>query len=53
MPKSSNQKKKLILIREFLLERTDENHSVQMSEILNYLKQNGVEASVYSKASES
>ena len=44
MAKSSNQKKKLILIRELLLERTDEKHSVQMSEIIKYLNQNGVEA---------
>jgi len=44
MPKSSGQKKKLLLIRDLLLERTDEKHSVQMSEIIKYLNQNDVEA---------
>ena len=44
MAKSSNQKKKLLLIRDLLLERTDEKHSIQMSEIIKYLNQNDVEA---------
>ena len=45
MPKSSGQKKKLILIKDYLLECTDEEHSVTISDIIAYLSQNGISAS--------
>lgn len=34
MPKSSNQKLKLIYLMKILLERTDETHSITMPEII-------------------
>lgn len=37
MPKSSNQKLKLIYLMKILLERTDETHSITMSEIIDAL----------------
>ena len=37
MPKSSNQKLKLIYLMKILLERTDETHSVTMPEIIEAL----------------
>ena len=37
MPKSSNQKLKLIYLMKILLERTDETHSITMSEIFNVI----------------
>ena len=37
MPKSSNQKLKLIYLMKILLERTDETHSINMSEIIDEL----------------
>ena len=51
MPRSENQKKKLILIIRLLQEKSDENHYVSMAQILDYLNSNGVEAerkSIYS-----
>lgn len=44
MPKSSNQKLKLLLLRDMLLKRTDEEHGVTMSDILSMLEENGIEA---------
>ena len=35
MPKSSNQKLKLIYLMKILLERTDETHSITMPEIID------------------
>lgn len=35
MPKSSNQKLKLIYLMKILLERTDETHGITMSEIID------------------
>ena len=37
MPKSSNQKLKLIYLLKILLERTDETHSITMPEIIEAL----------------
>lgn len=37
MPKSSNQKLKLIYLMKILLERTDETHSITMPEIIEAL----------------
>ena len=51
MPRSENQKKKLILILRLLQDKSDENHYVSMSQILDYLNTYGVEAerkSIYS-----
>ena len=50
MPKSENQKMKLLLLRDILLE-TDAEHPVTMDDMLSRLRANGVEAerkSVYS-----
>ena len=38
MPKGTNQKLKLIYIIKYLMENTDENHKVTMSEIIHYLE---------------
>ena len=51
MPRSENQKLKLLYLKQFFEEKTDENHPATMAEILAYLKAHGVEAerkSVYS-----
>jgi len=44
MPKSSNQKLKLIYLMKILLERTDEAHSITMPEIIDALAAYGVTA---------
>lgn len=44
MPKSSNQKLKLMYILEYLKHNTDEDHGVLMSDILKYLAANGITA---------
>ncbi|MBQ9980370.1 MAG: WYL domain-containing protein [Oscillospiraceae bacterium] len=44
MPKVSGQKKKLLLIKDYLLEYTDETHSVTISDIIAYLSRNGISA---------
>ena len=44
MPKGTNQKYKLIYIIKYLLENTDENHKVTMSQILAYLEANEITA---------
>ncbi len=51
MPKSSNQKLKLIYLMKIFLEQTDENHSITMQEIIDALATYGVSAerkSIYS-----
>ncbi len=44
MPKSANQKLKILYIAQYLMEKTDENHSVTTNQILNMLESNGIEA---------
>lgn len=44
MPKGTNQKLKLLYLMKFLLDRTDENHSVDMAQILAELERNNVTA---------
>lgn len=51
MPKSPNQKLKLIYLLEFLLQNSDEEHPVSMEQILSMLADNGIECerkSIYS-----
>lgn len=51
MPKSGNQKLKILYLMEFLLKNTDEEHPALMRDIIEYLEQCGVGAerkSVYS-----
>ena len=44
MPKSANQKLKLLYLMDILLERTDEAHGISMQEILDALKAHGITA---------
>ena len=44
MPKSRNQKAKLLFLLQLLMERTDETHRVSMEDILNYLAANDISA---------
>lgn len=44
MPKSSNQKLKLIYLMKILLELTDETHSITMTEIIDALSAHGISA---------
>lgn len=44
MPKGTNQKLKLIYIIKYLLENTDENHKVTMSDIIRYLESQDITA---------
>jgi len=44
MPKSSNQKLKLLYLLKMFLEETDENNSLTMSEIILKLKELGINA---------
>lgn len=39
MPKGTNQKFKLYRLAQIMMEKTDEDHYITMSEILNALKQ--------------
>lgn len=51
MPKSENQKKKLLLLKAFFERETDENHPATMAQILDYLAAQDIHAerkSVYS-----
>lgn len=51
MPRSSNQKKKLTVLRNILLERSDETHPLSMKELISALDANGISAerkSIYS-----
>ncbi|MBQ2597279.1 MAG: WYL domain-containing protein [Oscillospiraceae bacterium] len=44
MPKSENQKIKLLLLKEYLEQNTDENHPASTAELLGYLEQRGIHA---------
>ena len=44
MPKSINQKAKLLYIQKFLLEETDENHSLTVNQIITKLASYGISA---------
>lgn len=44
MPKSRNQKAKILYLLQFLQERTDENHRVSMEDILSYLEAHDISA---------
>ncbi len=44
MPKSPNQKLKLLYIMQLLLEKSDERHPVTMSEIISHLEANAISA---------
>lgn len=44
MPRSSNQKQKLAVLRSILLERTDEHHAMTMKEIIQALSAYGIPA---------
>ncbi len=44
MPKSANQKLKLLYLMDLLLERTDEEHGITMQEILDALQAHGIKA---------
>ena len=44
MAKSQNQKLKLLYIAKYLLENTDENHSVTLNQIIIELKKYGISA---------
>lgn len=44
MPKMPNQKQKLLILRRYLYENTDENHKVSVSDMANYLEACGVSA---------
>lgn len=51
MPKSSNQKSKLLFLRKILLEKTDEEHCLPTQQIIEELERYGVQAerkSIYS-----
>jgi len=51
MARTSDQKRKLLLLIEFFKRKTDEEHTAQAADILAYLEANGVEAerkSIYS-----
>ena len=44
MPRSERQKLKLLYLKQFFEEKTDEEHPATMPQIIEYLKMNGVEA---------
>lgn len=44
MPKSDNQKLKLLYVRDLLLSETDDEHSVSVSDIIAYLEDRGIHA---------
>ena len=51
MARGANQKLKLLYLKQFFEDKTDEDHSAAMSDILKYLKEKGVDAerkSIYS-----
>jgi len=51
MAKSENQKKKLLVLKDFFERETDENHPANMAQLLDYLSTQGIHAerkSVYS-----
>lgn len=44
MPKSENQKQKLLYIAQYLMENTDENHAVSTPQLIEYLNCQGIKA---------
>lgn len=44
MPKSSNQKMKILYVLDYLMRKSDENHVVSMNEILDYLSEQNIQA---------
>ena len=44
MPRGANQKLKLLYLKQFFEEHTDEEHPATMQQMLDYLKANGVDA---------
>ena len=44
MARGVNQKLKLLYLKQFFEEKTDEEHPASMQQILDYLKANGVDA---------
>jgi len=44
MGRSTKQKLKLLYLAKFFIEKTDENHGVTVSEIIDYLERNDIEA---------
>lgn len=44
MPRGENQKKKLILILRYLQQKSDEDHPVSMSRLIDYLESEGIHA---------
>ena len=44
MAKSERQKQKLLYIMQYLLEKTDEGHTVTAQNIIDYLRENGISA---------
>ncbi len=44
MPKSENQKQKLLYIAKYLMENTDENHAVSTPQLISYLNSVGIKA---------
>lgn len=44
MPKSQNQKLKLLLLKDYLLENTDENHSVTVQDMIDMLAEHEIKA---------
>ena len=44
MPKSENQKQKLLYIAQYLMENTDENHAVSTPQLIEYLNTQGIKA---------
>ena len=44
MPKSENQKQKLLYIAQYLMENTDENHAVSTPQLIEYLNNQGIKA---------
>lgn len=44
MPKSENQKQKLLYIAQYLMENTDENHAVSTPQLIEYLNSQGIKA---------
>ena len=45
MPKSSNQKQKLLYLQKILLEKTDEEHALSMTELIRELEHYDIQAS--------
>ncbi len=44
MPKSENQKQKLLYIAQYLMENTDESHAVSTPQLIEYLNSQGIKA---------